>query len=429
MFKAVEKNRIVESNTKFTDNLNRDYEYFLERISRLNINENLLKKKISKFNLALPSWGVGTGGTRFGRFPGIAEPRNIFEKIEDCAVVNDLIGITSSVSPHFPWDNVKNYKKLKDHAANYGLKFDVVNSNTFQDQANHKHSYKFGSLTNSDQSIRQKAVELNIDCINKGITLGSKGLTVWLADGGNFPGQQNFSRTLSWYMDSMQTIYKSLPDDWKILLEHKPYEPAFYSTVINDWGSSYICAKELGEKAMCLVDLGHHLPNTNIEMIVSRLIDLKKLGGFHFNDSKFGDDDLDSGSIDPYELFLIFNELTSASELNKFTNNSYMIDQSHNVTDPIESLIQSANEIITAYVKSLLVDQKKLKSLQEKNDVIGASMILKEAYSIDVSAIIKKIRYENHNAIEPIYTYRQLNYRQQKSKIRFQNKPSLPGIV
>ena len=429
MFKAVEKNRIVESNTKFTDNLNRDYEYFLERISRLNINENLLKKKISKFNLALPSWGVGTGGTRFGRFPGIAEPRNIFEKIEDCAVVNDLIGITSSVSPHFPWDNVKNYKKLKDYAANYGLKFDVVNSNTFQDQANHKHSYKFGSLTNSDQSIRQKAVELNIDCINKGITLGSKGLTVWLADGGNFPGQQNFSRTLSWYMDSMQTIYKSLPDDWKILLEHKPYEPAFYSTVINDWGTSYICAKELGEKAMCLVDLGHHLPNTNIEMIVSRLIDLKKLGGFHFNDSKFGDDDLDSGSIDPYELFLIFNELTSASELNKFTNISYMIDQSHNVTDPIESLIQSANEIITAYVKSLLVDQKKLKSLQEKNDVIGASMILKEAYSIDVSAIIKKIRYENHNAIEPINTYRQLNYRQQKSKIRFQNKPSLPGIV
>lgn len=429
MFKAVEKNRIVESNTKFTDNLNRDYEYFLERISRLNINENLLKKKISKFNLALPSWGVGTGGTRFGRFPGIAEPRNIFEKIEDCAVVNDLIGITSSVSPHFPWDNVKNYKKLKDYAANYGLKFDVVNSNTFQDQANHKHSYKFGSLTNSDQSIRQQAVELNIDCINKGITLGSKGLTVWLADGGNFPGQQNFSRTLSWYMDSMQTIYKSLPGDWKILLEHKPYEPAFYSTVINDWGSSYICAKELGEKAMCLVDLGHHLPNTNIEMIVSRLIDLKKLGGFHFNDSKFGDDDLDSGSIDPYELFLIFNELTSASELNKFTNISYMIDQSHNVTDPIESLIQSANEIITAYVKSLLVDQKKLKSLQEKNDVIGASMILKEAYSIDVSAIIKKIRYENHNAIEPINTYRQLNYRQQKSKIRFQNKPSLPGII
>ena len=197
-------------------------------------------------------------------------------------------------------------------------------------------------------------------------------------------------------MDSMQTIYKSLPDDWKILLEHKPYEPAFYSTVINDWGTSYICAKELGEKAMCLVDLGHHLPNTNIEMIVSRLIDLKKLGGFHFNDSKFGDDDLDSGSIDPYELFLIFNELTSASELNKFTNISYMIDQSHNVTDPIESLIQSANEIITAYIKSLLVDQKKLKSLQEKNDVIGASMILKEAYSIDVSAIIKKIRYETH---------------------------------
>ena len=429
MFKAVEKNRIVESNTKFTDNLNRDYEYFLERISRLNINENLLKKKISKFNLALPSWGVGTGGTRFGRFPGIAEPRNIFEKIEDCAVVNDLIGITSSVSPHFPWDNVKNYKKLKDHAANYGLKFDVVNSNTFQDQANHKHSYKFGSLTNSDQSIRQKAVELNIDFINKGITLGSKGLTVWLADGGNFPGQQNFSRTLSWYMDSMQTIYKSLPGDWKILLEHKPYEPAFYSTVINDWGSSYICAKELGEKAMCLVDLGHHLPNTNIEMIVSRLIDLKKLGGFHFNDSKFGDDDLDTGSINPYELFLIFNEMVSAFDQKKISNISYMIDQSHNVTDPIESLIQSSNEIISAYIKSLLVDQKMLTNLQKENDIIGANILLKQAFNIDVSALIKKTRYENNNAIEPIHIYRELNYKKEKSKTRKQNKKNEPSIV
>ena len=429
MFKAVDKNKIFDSNKKFLNNLNKDYDYFCEKVSRLNIDIKVLKKKISSLNLALPSWGLGTGGTRFGRFPGLGEPRNIFEKIEDCAVVNDLVGITSSVSPHFPWDNVEDYKALKDHATSYGIKFDVVNSNSFQDQINQKYSYKFGSLTNPDKSIRQQAVELNIECIDKGKTLGSRGLTVWIADGGNFPGQQNFSKALAYYMESMQKIYKFLPKDWKILLEHKPYEPSFYSTVINDWGTSYICAKELGEKAMCLVDLGHHLPNTNIEMIVSRLIDLKKLGGFHFNDSKFGDDDLDTGSINPYELFLIFNEMVSAFDQKKISNISYIIDQSHNVTDPIESLIQSSNEIISAYIKSLLVDQKMLTNLQKENDIIGANILLKQAFNIDVSSLIKKTRYENNNAIEPIHTYRELNYKKEKSKTRKQNKKNEPSIV
>ena len=429
MFKAVDKNKIFDSNKKFLNNLNKDYDYFCEKVSRLNIDIKALKKKISSLNLALPSWGLGTGGTRFGRFPGLGEPRNIFEKIEDCGVVNDLVGIASSVSPHFPWDNVEDYKALKDHATSYGIKFDVVNSNSFQDQINQKYSYKFGSLTNPDKSIRQQAVELNIECINKGKTLGSKGLTVWIADGGNFPGQQNFSKALSYYIESMQKIYKFLPKDWKILLEHKPYEPSFYSSVINDWGTSYICAKELGEKAMCLVDLGHHLPNTNIEMIVSRLIDLKKLGGFHFNDSKFGDDDLDTGSINPYELFLIFNEIVCAFDQKKISNMSYMIDQSHNVTDPIESLLQSSNEIISAYIKSLLVDQKKLTNLQKENDIIGANILLKQAFNTGVSALINKTRYENNNAIEPIHTYRELNYKKEKSKIRIQNKKNNPGIV
>ena len=429
MFKIINKNQIETHNKKYINNLKKDYDFFIRKVSRLKININNIKNELMNFNIAIPSWGVETGGTRFGKFPLKGEPNNIFEKIEDCAIINDLIGITKSISLHFPWDNVEDYKELREFTKNYGLEFDVVNSNTFEDLDNYKHSYKFGSLTHTNKNVRDEAIKLNIDCIKKGIKLGSKALTVWIPDGTNYPGQQDFSKSLDRYIESMKKIYAKLPSNWKIFIEHKPFEPAFYSTVINDWGSSYYCAKTLGEKALCLIDLGHHLPNTNIEMIVSRLIDLKKLGGFHFNDSKFGDDDLDSGSIDPYELFLIFNELTSASELNKFTNISYMIDQSHNVTDPIESLIQSANEIITAYVKSLLVDQKKLKSLQEKNDVIGASMILKEAYSIDVSAIIKKIRYENHNAIEPIYTYRQLNYRQQKSKIRFQNKPSLPGII
>ena len=284
--------------------------------------------------------------------------------------------------------------------------------------SNQKYSYKFGSLTNPDKSIRQQAVELNIECINKGITLGSKGLTVWIADGGNFPGQQNFSKALSYYIESMQKIYKFLPKDWKILLEHKPYEPSFYSTVINDWGTSYICAKELGEKAMCLVDLGHHLPNTNIEMIVSRLADMKKLGGFHFNDSKYGDDDLDSGSINPFALFLIFNELTNAKKNKKLNSVSYMIDQSHNITDPIESLIMSAIEIQRAFAKSLLINYKILEKFQKKNDAIFSLNHLKNSFNIDVTPLLQMIRYESENVINPLEFYRNFNYRKKKSKIR-----------
>ena len=227
----------------------------------------------------------------------------------------------------------------------------------------------------------------------------------------------------------MKKIYTELPQDWNIYLEHKPYEPAFYSTVISDWGTSYICAKELGDRALCLVDLGHHLPNTNIEMIVSRLIDLNKLGGFHFNDSKFGDDDLDAGSINPYELFLIFNELSSAIQKGKLNQISYMMDQSHNVTDPIESLILSSNEIVNCYAKSLLVNYNVLEEYQNKNDAIKAMQLLKNAFNTDVSSITAMARLENSHAINPIQVYRTLNYKQTKSKIRVTNKGSSSGIV
>ena len=429
MFEAVTKNRIEENNKNFLDEQAKDYDYFQEKLLRTNNDINLIKKKINNFNLALPSWGLGTGGTRFGRFPGIGDPNNIFQKIEDIAVINDLMGATNSVSPHFPWDNVDDYKELKDYANKFDLKFDLINSNTFQDQTNQEHSYKFGSLTNNSKKIRDKATEFNIECIRKGKLIGSKGLTVWIGDGGNYPGQQNFSKSLNNYMVSMKDIYSNLPDDWKILLEYKPYEPAFYSTVVNDWGTSYICAKELGQKAMCLIDLGHHLPNTNIEMIVSRLIDLKKLGGFHFNDSQYGDDDLDSGSINPHQLFLIFNELTEERNIENFNKINYMIDQSHNLTDPIESLIQSTNEILVAYAKSLLVDKAKLESLQNDNDIIGASNLLKVAFNTDVYSLLKQIRLENHNAINPIFTYRKLNYKNEKAKERKNLKTPSPGII
>ena len=429
MFKAVDKEIINNHNLKLISDLNSDFDHLRKKLERNKVNINDIKNKIKNFQVAVPTWGVGTGGTRFARFPGIGEPQNIYEKIEDCAVINDLVGITQKVSPHFPWDNVSDFKELKEFSDSFGIGYDVVNSNTFQDQGEDNLSFKYGSLTNADQSVREKAIQVNKEAIEAGMTLGSKGLTVWVGDGGNFPGQISFSKSLERYIESMKKIYSNLPEDWKVYLEHKPYEPAFYSTVISDWGTSYICAKELGEKAMCLVDLGHHLPNTNIEMIVSRLIDLNKLGGFHFNDSKFGDDDLDAGSINPFELFLIFNELTLANKNGKLKEISYMMDQSHNVTDPIESLILSSNEIALCFTKSLLVDYDHLNELQDANDTIGAMQLLKTAFNTDVNPIVSMARYENSNAIDPISIYRSLNYKQNKSKVRTSSKGSSSGIV
>ena len=429
MFKAVDKEIINNHNLKLISDLNSDFDHLRKKLERNKVNINDIKNKIKNFQVAVPTWGVGTGGTRFARFPGIGEPQNIYEKIEDCAIINDLVGITQKVSPHFPWDNVSDFKELKEFSDSFGIGYDVVNSNTFQDQGEDNLSFKYGSLTNADQSVREKAIQVNKEAIEAGMTLGSKGLTVWVGDGGNFPGQISFSKSLERYIESMKKIYSNLPEDWKVYLEHKPYEPAFYSTVISDWGTSYICAKELGEKAMCLVDLGHHLPNTNIEMIVSRLIDLNKLGGFHFNDSKFGDDDLDAGSINPFELFLIFNELTLANKNGKLKDISYMIDQSHNVTDPIESLILSSNEIALCFTKSLLVDYDLLNELQDANDTIGTMQLLKTAFNTDVNPIVSMARYENSNAIDPISIYRSLNYKQNKSKVRTSSKGSSSGIV
>ena len=429
MFKAVKKETISENNQSIKSSLDFDFEYLEKKLNKDHVDIRLILDQVKKFQVAVPTWGVGTGGTRFARFPGIGEPQNIYDKIEDCAVINDLIGFTNKVSPHFPWDNVDDFSELKEFADGYGIGFDVVNSNTFQDPADGKETFKYGSLTNSSSLVRDKAIEVNTKSIENGKALGSKGLTVWIGDGGNFPGQMSFSKSLERYIDSMKKIYAYLPEDWTVLLDHKPYEPAFYSTVISDWGTSYICAKELGDQAMCLVDLGHHLPNTNIEMIVSRLIDVNKLGGFHFNDSKFGDDDLDAGSINPYELFLIFNELTAASQNNKIKNIAYMIDQSHNVTDPIESLILSANEIVNSYAKSLLVNYSLLDKTQDNNDAIKSMQILKTAFNTDVSPIVAMARYENGNSIDPISTYRTLDYKKKKSLTRKNKSGSSSGIV
>jgi L-rhamnose isomerase / sugar isomerase len=392
-------------------NLERDYASLGERLDRRGIAIDAIHDKVEKFAVAIPSWGVGTGGTRFARFPGAGEPRDIFDKIEDCAVIKQLTQATPTVSLHIPWDKA-DPNRLKQAASRFGLGFDAMNSNTFSDARDQKLSYKFGSLSHADAGTRRQAVEHNLECIEIGKTLGSKALTVWIGDGSNFPGQVNFAKAFERYLDAMKEIYAGLPADWKLFSEHKMYEPAFYSTVVQDWGTNYMIAQELGDKAFCLVDLGHHAPNVNIEMIVSRLIQFKKLGGFHFNDSKYGDDDLDAGSIDPYRLFLVFNELVDA-ELSgaEGFDPAHMLDQSHNVTDPIESLMLSAVEVQRAYAQALLVDRKALEGYQDNNDALMATQTLKAAYRTDVEPILAMARLKTGGAIDPVAAYRAAGYR------------------
>ncbi|HTV71803.1 MAG TPA: L-rhamnose catabolism isomerase [Rhizobiaceae bacterium] len=391
--------------------LKRDYAALGEQLDRRGIKIDAIKDKVSKFAVAIPSWGVGTGGTRFARFPGGGEPRDIFDKIEDCAVIAQLTQATPTVSLHIPWDKA-DPKRLKQAASRFGLGFDAMNSNTFSDAKDQPLSYKYGSLSHADAGVRKQAVEHNLECIEIGKTLGSKALTVWIGDGSNFPGQVNFAKAFRRYLDAMAEIYAELPDDWRLFTEHKMYEPAFYSTVVQDWGSNYLIAQELGPKAFCLVDLGHHAPNVNIEMIVSRLIQFGKLGGFHFNDSKYGDDDLDTGSIDPYRLFLVFNELVDAELVGaKGFDPAHMLDQSHNVTDPIESLMLSAVEVQRAYAQALLVDRTALESCQDANDALMATQTLKAAYRTDVEPILAMVRLEKGGAIDPVAAYRAAGYR------------------
>jgi L-rhamnose isomerase/sugar isomerase len=389
-----------------------DYDALGAQLARRNTDIEAITAAVGQFGVAIPSWGVGTGGTRFARFPGPGEPRNIQEKLEDCSVIHSLTAATPSVSLHLPWDRTDDYEALRERAATLGLRFDAVNSNTFQDQAGQRYSYKFGSIASTVAATRAQAIEHNIDCIRAGRQLGSRALTLWIGDGANFPGQQHLVRAYERYLDSAAAIYAALPADWRLLIEHKMYEPAFYATVIQDWGSSLLAAQSLGPKAFCLVDLGHHAPNVNIEMIVARLVHAGRLGGFHFNDSKYGDDDLDTGSIEPYRLFLIFNELVDASRRNAANfHPAHMLDQSHNVTDPIESLVTSAVELTRAYAQALLVDRAALDGFQEANDALMAAQTLKKAFTTDVSPILAQARARAGAAIDPVAAYRTIGYR------------------
>lgn len=405
---------IADHNSKYLP----DHEFALhhtaEPLLRKGIDVQAVVEKIKAFQVAIPSWALGTGGTRFGRFPTGGEPRNLEEKIEDVGLLHTLNRSSGSISLHIPWDIPKDPAALKQLLATHGLHIDSVNSNTFQDQPDQPYSYKFGSLAHTDAAVRRQAIEHNIACIRHGEALDSKVLTVWLADGSNFPGQQHFRRAWQRTADALADIYREMPGDWTMLIEYKPYEPNFYSMVIPDWGTSYTLCQYLGKNAQVLVDLGHHLPNTNIEQIVARLLHFGRLGGFHFNSSMYGDDDLTTGSIKPYPFFLIFNELVDAIDDPAVTNPplAWMIDASHNTKDPLEDLLQSVQNILTTYAKALLVDRPALEAAQQANDVVAAEELLRDAFATDTRALVAEATRLSGGAIQPVKAFRDLHIRQ-----------------
>jgi L-rhamnose isomerase / sugar isomerase len=417
----IEEDKIKKHNQSLLAEHRRKLDYAAAGIIGPEKDPEAIIRKLMDFQVAIPSWALGTGGTRFGRFSGGGEPRTLEEKIADVGLLHRLNRSSGAISLHIPWDIPRDPAAIKALAAEAGLRFDAMNSNTFQDQPGQKHSYKFGSLQHVSKDVRRQAIEHNIEVIRQGEALGSDSLTVWLADGSCFPGQLNFRHAFEHTLGGLREIYAALPSHWKMFVEYKAFEPNFYSTTVGDWGQSLLYANKLGPKAYTLVDLGHHLPNANIEQIVALLLMEGKLGGFHFNDSKYGDDDLTVGSIKPYQLFLIFNELVEGMDargMDHARDLGWMIDASHNVKDPLEDLLQSVEAILLTYAQALLVDRPQLTAAQQDNDTVAAQEILQNHFRTDTRALVAEARLRAGGALNPLALYRSEKVRHQLVKER-----------
>ena len=370
---------------------------------------------MQQFSVETPSWGYGDSGTRFKVFhwPGAAS--NLREKLSDAAQVQKVTGICPGVAIHIPWDREDNWHAVKEFAGQLGLRIGAVNPNLFQDDA-----YRFGSLCHFDRAVREQAVAHVIECIHIAQEVGSSVISLWLADGTNYPGQDDLRRRRHRLLDSLQDIYAALPAVMRLQIEYKFFEPSFYSTDLPDWGTSLLMAQKLGPQAEVLVDTGHHPQGTNIAQIVAQLLDEGRLGGFHFNDRRYADDDLIVGSQNPFELFCIFNEIVAAqAEGNANAGRiAYMIDQSHNIEPKIEAMIQSVLNIQTAYAKAVLVDRAALRAAQETGDVLEAYRVLQAAYETDVRPLLSEVRVRQGCDPDPIAAFRASGYAERVARER-----------
>lgn len=412
--------QIEEYNQKTMKEHSFSFEHLATLLHKRGYDVQALIDQIKAFQIAIPSWALGSGGTRFGRFPISGEPRSLEEKIEDVGLLNLLTKSCNSISLHIPWDIPQNISTVQALLKEHNLSIDSVNSNTFQDQEGAKHSYKYGSLSHTSAEVRKQAIDHNIEVVSIGEKLQAKTLTVWLADGSNFPGQQHLRKAYQRTADSLAEIYRKIPNDWTMLVEYKPFEPNFYSMVIPDWGTAYTLSQQTGDRCKVLVDLGHHLPNTNIEQIVGRLMHLHSLGGFHFNGSLYADDDLTTGSTKPYQLFLIFHELVQGMReltipIHKI---AWMIDASHNTKDPLEDLIQSMEAIKIAYAQALLMNHISLHQAQEENDATLAQELMQDAFRTDVRPLLMEARRQSGAALNPLQYYRAAGFRNKLSNQR-----------
>lgn len=389
----------------------RAYALFEEQQRARGIDVASVREKLKSFKIETPSWGYGDSGTRFKVFQKQGVPRNPFEKFEDAAQVQKYTGIAPSVAIHIPWDKVDDYGKLRSHAEGLGLTIGAINPNLFQDD-----DYMLGSVTNTDAAIRRKATDHLLECVDIAKATGSRDISLWFADGTNYPGQGNIRKRKAWMQEALTEMYQAMTPEMRMLIEYKCFEPAFYHTDLADWGMAYNLAQKLGPQAEVLVDTGHHLQGANIEHIVAYLIDEKRLGGFHFNARKYADDDLVVGTTNPYELFLIFYQILNASKDSDAAvrscvdNIAYMIDQSHNIEQKIPAMIRSVLNAQTQYAKALLIDHEEVEEASARHDVLGAEDAVRRAFEFDVTPLLQSIREEQGLPADPMKAYLESDY-------------------
>ncbi|MCC7447819.1 MAG: L-rhamnose isomerase [Anaerolineae bacterium] len=387
------------------------YPALADQLQKNGVNLDDVKAKLKKQHIETPSWGYGNSGTRFKVFTWPGAARNIHERLADAAYVHKLTGIAPTVAIHIPWDKTDDYKALKQEAASLGVGIGAVNPNVFQDE-----EYKLGSICNPSPAIQEQAIAHLVECCEIMEKTGSDLLSLWFADGTNYAGQDSVVERKHRQENALRETYKHLPKGSRMLIEYKFFEPAFYTTDLQDWGHAYMMALKLGDQAQVLVDTGHHAQGTNIPMIVAYLLDEGRLGGFHFNARQYADDDLIVGTTNPFELFMIYHELVSAGD--KAKDVAYMIDQSHNIEPKIEAMLQSVLNCQVAYAKALLVDRKALAEAQRAGDVLGAHRVVTSAYDTDVRPLLAQVRQEMGLHPDPIAAYRADDYAQRVAKER-----------